>query len=374
MSVDLWIHGISSSDPKGSLGHLQDLGFSAVVLGADKDNIKASKELGLRTYVCTGTFSRAGDFKGEEYLSVDVEGKPREWFGSTCPNVDGVRKSNLAQIERALSETEADGLLLDGCRFASPASGLESFFTCFCHRCQAKATDLGYNFSRMKRHMTRVYRALADGRLAGRSVGVEASSLISTFSRLPGVADWLSFRRDCVLEHFSDVSDLVHGMGAKMGAYIFTPSLSPLVGQDYDGLAGLLDIASPMIYRNYPDDPGPACLNKETASLIRFLIRGGIPQEESVRAVNSFLGLREAERSLEDVDQGLTVESIELELKRSLDLLGRVPELAPILYLGDERVESSVKAAEDLGLQAVNFFVYKDEWQGTLERIAQRVD
>lgn len=371
MALELWMHGISAEDPQACMERLHDLGFSAVVLGADQRQLAAAKDLGLGAYACTGTFSRSKEFQDESYLAVDVEGSPREWFGSTCPNREAVREANLSQLEDVLSKTGADGVLLDGCRFASPASGLEAFFTCFCPTCEKKARAMGYDFARMRKQIKTIYRMLADGRLAKRPVDMNPFLLLSSISIFPGLGDWISFRTECIVEHFSKASELVRGMGAKMGAYIFTPCLSPLVGQRYSSLAGLLDIASPMIYRNYPEGEGPACLNKEAATLARFLRRGGLKDSKAVETVNQFLGLCEEEKAISDIDREISVESIERELTRTVQYLGGRPKLVPILYLGDELVENSVQAAASAGLDGVNFFVYKDEWSGVVERISQ---
>ncbi len=371
MTLELWMHGISSEDPEACLGHLADLGFSAVVLGSNKEQIAASKAVGLDTYACTGTFGRSKEFQDEGHLALDVEGTPREWFGSTCPNEKGVRRANLANVERVMGETEADGLLLDGCRFGSPASGLGAFFTCFCHRCQSKAGELGYDFQRMKKHARQVYRTLVDGRLGRQAPDMNPFSLMSMIASLPGIADWMSFRAECIIEHWTNVSELVRGSGAKMGGYIFTPCLSGLVGQRYPSLVGLLDIASPMIYRNYPDDPGPACINKEAGMLCSYLQRGGLDDGDAARVVTAFLGMSEEGKTCSEIDHEVTLESIELELRRTSEFLKGGPKLVPILYLGDEQVESSIQAAESIGLDGVNFFVYKDEWKGMVERIAQ---
>ena len=352
---------------------MKALGFSTVVLGGNKEQLALSKSMGFKTYAFTGTFSRSKDFQDEGYLAVDVEGTPREWFGSTCPNERGVRRANLRLIEGILSDTEAEGIMLDGCRFASPASGLGPFFTCFCKRCESRARELGYDFKRMKMHATQVYRTLADGRLGKEAPDLTPYSLLSSISGFPGIADWLSFRATCVIEHFKDVSELVRGMGAEMGAYIFTPSLSVLVGQRYSALNGLLDVASPMIYRNYPDDPGPACINKESATLARFLQRGGLNDADATATIADFLGLSEDGRSISDIDEGTTTESIRMELQRSKEGLRGVSKVAPILYLGDEQVITSVRDAEEMGLDGVNFFLYKDEWVDSMELIAKQM-
>ncbi len=367
------MHGISSQEPQHSMERLLDLGFSAVVLGANKEQLAAAKALGLGSYVCTGTFSRSREFQDESFLAVDVEGTPREWFGSTCPNREPVRRANLALVEKALTETEAEGIMLDGCRFGSPASGLDAFFTCFCSTCERKAREKGYDFQRMRKHARQLYRSLVDGHLDRTLTGLEPFSLLQSLARLPGIVDWMSFRAECTIEHFSHVSDLARGLGAKMGAYIFTPCLSPLVGQRYTDLVRLLDIASPMIYRNYPDDPGPACINKEAASIASFLRRGGLKDATAVETVVGFLALAEEEKSVSDLDREVSLESVELELKRTHRFLKGGPKLVPILYLGDELVENSIQSASSVGMDGVNFFVYKDEWSGFVERISQCV-
>jgi hypothetical protein len=373
MSLELWMHGISPTDPQGSLERMRDLGFTTVVLGGNKEQLALAKSLGFNTYACTGTFSRSKDFQDEGYLAVDVEGTPREWFGSTCPNEKAVRRANLSTIEGILSDTEAEGLMLDGCRFASPASGLGAFFTCFCHRCQARANELGYDFKRMKMHATQVYRTLADGRLGKEAPDLTPFAFLSSITGFPGIADWLSFRATCAIEHFSNVSDLVRGMGAKMGAYIFTPSLSVLVGQRYSSLTSLFDMASPMIYRNYPDTPGPACINKESAQLARFLQRGGLDDASAASTIAGFLGMSEEGRSISEIDQGTSTETIRRELLRAKDNLRGVSKIVPILYLGDEQVITSVNDAADIGLDGVDFFLYKDEWVDAIELISKQV-
>ncbi len=369
--MELWMHGISSEDPQACLEWLAELGFSTVVLGGNKEQLASAKSLGMGAYACTGTFSRSKDFQGEQYLAVDVEGTPREWFGSTCPNEKGVRQLNLSNIEQVMSQTEADGLLLDGCRFASPASGMGAFFTCFCSRCRARALEMGYDFDRMKKHARMVYRALADGRVGKKAPDMCPFSLLSLAASFPGIADWMSFRATCIIEHWTDVSELVRGMGGKMGGYIFTPCLSVLVGQRYRSLVKLLDVASPMIYRNFPEDPGPACINKEAAMLSRFIQRGGFGEAQAAKTVDAFLGLAEEGRSIEEIDEGVTPQSVDLELKRTAEMLSGGPRLVPILYLADEQVETSMKTADQIGLDGVNFFVFKDEWKEIVERVSQ---
>ncbi len=365
------MHGISSKDPQRSVRLLRDLGFSVVVLGSERIQHELAREVGLRRYVSTGTFSRSSEFSDERFLAVDIEGTPREWFGSTCPSRREVRNKNISAIESALSQTEAEGLMLDGCRFASPASGLEAFFTCFCHACEEKAKSMGYNFDRMRRDVRKLYRSIVDGRLFT-LFHKEPFEIVNMFASLPGISDWLSFRADSTVEHFENVADVVKQMGAKMGAYVFTPSLSGLVGQSYERLRRLLDVASPMIYRNYPDDPGPACLNKEAAALARFALRGGFKENEAASIVTWFLGMPQMD-IIEKIDQAIPKEVVAAESNRSVKLMSTGPDVVPIIYLGDEEVAATASLVSRTGVQGINFFTYRDELEPAIEMVSKQL-
>ncbi len=369
--VELWMHGISSKDPQGSVRMLKDLGFSVMVLGSARDQHEMARDVGLDTYVCTGTFSRSGEFSDESFLAVDIEGVPREWFGSTCPNRKEVREKNISTVESALSETEAKGLMLDGCRFASPASGLGAFFTCFCHVCEQKAKEMGYDFGRMKRDVRTLYKSIVDRRLS-QTLQREPFEVANLLTSLPGVCDWLSFRADCTIEHFENVTDVVKEMGAEMGAYIFTPCLSGLVGQRYSRLRRLLDVVSPMIYRNYPDDPGPACLNKEAAALARYISQGGFEESEAASMVTWFLGLPE-QRSIDEIDAAVPEEAVALEADRAARMFSGGPSVLPIIYLGDEKVASTALAVSRTPVDGVNFFTYRDGLEPAIELVSKRL-
>jgi len=56
------------------------------------------------------------------------------------------------------------------------------------------------------------------------------------------------------------------------------------------------------------------------------------------------------------------------EVARARTLLGPDKDLVPILYLGDDRIEASMRAALDNGADGLSFFVYKPELQGKIER------
>ena len=108
--------------------------------------------------------------------------------------------------------------------------------------------------------------------------------------------------------------------------------------------------------------------------LCRFLQRGGLGESESVATVNTFLGLSEKDRLPSEIEKGVTLESINIELQRASDLLAGGPKLVPILYLADEEVLNSIQTADTIGIDGVNFFGYKNKRGGLVERVAQFIN
>ena len=342
------MHGLGD-DPGRNAKKLRRLGFSAVV--GNTENIGAALENGLDCYLCAGAYGYSGEFKNENYLSIDVNGDRRLWFGSTCPTNFGVREKNIETIKSMARTPGIKGVLIDGARFSSPASAdnIESFFTCFCGGCMKKADSMGYDALRMRESARELYLLIKG---AGRPAGFIEN-------RLPGLIDWFSFRRRATEEHLTDFAETIKTANAelKAGIYIFTPSLSFLVGQNYSGLANVLDFFSPMIYRKYNAPEGPACLNHEMAAI--FSSVNGIFSDE--RRTESFLsslfGFSVTPRALAD---GFPPGVIYSEIKKAISLAGG-KKVAPIIQLDDEFLDESIAACENAGADTVNFFLYDDK-------------
>jgi hypothetical protein len=169
----------------------------------------------------------------------------------------------------------------------------------------------------------------------------------------------------CSTEHFRDLEKIIHGAGLKMGVYIFTPSLSPLVGQSYIDLAEFMDVFAPMIYRNYPDSRGEACLNWELTMIPEELGLSGTPEEGAVMSlVLHFTGLTDVapERTIAALREDLPPEAVGHQTRLARSLIGD-KTLAPIIYIDDPQMARTAKEVKDNGANGVNFFVYKDAWQ-----------
>ena len=349
--MNLWMHGCGKEPQKG-VELLKQLGFRTVVSGPDDaDIIQAA---GMDAYICSGAY-RGPDFRDESYLAEDVYGTKRTWFASTCPTRPEVRAYNLERIRQMASQPGIKGILIDGARFASPSSGetTDAFFTCFCPECMKKARSMGFDDKAMHRAATALY-----DRLHGEKVDIRP--------HLTGLAEWFSFRRAATTEHLLNFVTTVKSVNPdlKAGIYIFAPSLSDLVGQHYRDLIGKMDIVAPMLYRCYSDPNGPACLNVEIADMLRML--EGDPQltaEERMALLQGLCGTLNlgGYQTPAELQAGFPPESLRSETAKAR-LMSPGSYLAPIIQLDDPELDAAIEETVAGGADAVNFFVYQQEW------------
>jgi hypothetical protein len=353
--MQYWMFGAGSNIPK-SLALLKDLGFQAVV-GNNPALIEEAGRLGLAVYMCSGAYGASAPFDGEEYLARDINGNPQLWFGSTCPNQPEVRRNNLIQIAEMAGTDGIQGVFIDGARFASPASSpiADAFYTCFCPVCEEKAKRLGFDFARMRAAV----RAFYDN--------TPAQGLSLILDHLAGLADWLAFRRVCTSEHLQNFARTVKEVNPSLetGIFLFTPSLAPLVGQHYGDLRGYIDIFSPMIYRHYQAQQGPACLNFEVSVLADELSKRLLPFERVQSLLRALTGLDMT--GFDDPDsireRGFAPSAVASETRKARQLIDDAGRLIPIIQLVDERLDESIQQAASGGADGVNFFVYQDDTQ-----------
>ena len=347
-----WMHGVGNDIPS-SIRLLKNLGFEAVV-GNDQVMIDEANAVGLDVYLCSGAFGAHGKFSDPKYLAQDINGKPQLWFNSTCPNDPEVRQHNLENIVLMTRTKGIKGILIDGARFASPASSTDpdAFYTCFCSTCEKKACDLGFNFKHMKKAVEALYQRINHDR------SIDLSDYIK------GLVDWLAFRRVCTTEHLINFSKTVKNQnpGLLTGIYIFSPSIAPLVGQNYHDLQKHMDIFSPMIYRHYKAKEGPACLNFELSVIAQELGKSLLPMDRAISLISSITGIEITEiSSPDDILNGLSPKSIGNETQKAKAAISDNDQLVPIIQLDDERLAESIAEAEKAGADCINFFVYNDK-------------
>ena len=361
-----WMHGFGGDDPKATAEALKDAGFDIVVAGGPA--VEAVKAAGMDPWLCGGAFGLGSHKDDDSCKAVDITGKPQIWFGSGCPNNSALREGNLESYRKMAATEGIKGILVDGCRFASPASGLGPFLTCFCDACRDKAGRLGFDFEEMKRDVEALHAMLiakGEGSGCGAAWIETPAGVVEWLTRYPGVLEWLRFRRTCVTEHFRAISEIIHGAGLRMGVYIFTPSLAPLVGQSYVDLREFMDVFAPMIYRNYPKRPGEACVNWELTIIPEELELSGAAETKAMGLILAWAGLSQVvkDRTIEAIRTELPPEAVGQQTALARAKLGEDKELAPIIYIDDPLIERTARLVRESGANGVNFFVFKKNWR-----------
>jgi hypothetical protein len=189
-----------------------------------------------------------------------------ENFLFSCPNAAGNLDSVFQTYQSLLSSLDVEGVMLDRIRFPSPAAGWESLFCCFCESCRAgfqRFAGLSLDMIRPRAgaFMTRIRER---GPAALRAVW-KAPGLLWKAAGLEKLA---AFRAWSVAGAVRRFSAHARAQGLEVGLDLFSPSLAPLVGQDYETLSSLCDWIKPMTYCRAV---GPAGLPLEIASLWKAL-------------------------------------------------------------------------------------------------------
>ena len=347
--MKLWMY-VPGALSAGELAALKEVGITGIM--GPKEAAAPALAQGLEVLLCGGAFP-AGGYEGEDHLALDVRGERQVWFYSGCPNHGPTRQANLAMYRKLASTPGVLGLVIDGARFASPASSLEpeAFFTCFCPRCLAKMGQLGFDPERVQAGVSALYAWLREGGPRPRDWA--------------GVADWLAFRRICAGEHLKNFANLAHRAGLLAGAFFFSPGLAGLVGQSYRDMAHTLDMISPMLYPAYPQregDPGTACLNWELYALGR-LLAGAVGEEAARRELCRMMGYELP--PLEELKRAAPRGLIAKEAARAKQE-GGPARILPILQLDDPGLPESMAQALAGGAEDLAFFAYRAKLLGPL--------
>jgi len=370
---------LPSKDYETILDELRSLGFSDIVIGTQNtEQVKAIKDRGLKVHAVIVAFRLYNNLKRPEYLAEDPLGRKHVWFNSGCPNNPTIRSKCLEIVEEWITKYEVDGIILDGIRFASPGSGLDVFATCFCKHCEAKAKENGFNFNKMKRALLELLKLTRTApRLLYESMMGHYVNLFHLLISYDGLLDWIEFRSECIAEHIRDVRNLVKSVSSsiELGAYVFTPSLAPLVGQCYYKISEYLDLVKPMIYRI---GRGVACFNYELYIIIKDLLRWNPELKEAdvmsfIYNVFSLSG--ELPSKLDDLlEHGLPYEVLERETLMARALIPSSGTLHPIIMLRDKGVERATELMLKAKVDGIDFFMFKEELRDNIRKAVRVVN
>lgn len=338
--------GMFYTEPVGGLtkdmAWLAEQGWDVVVGGDDPALQSAAREHGMTPWSCLGAFTPPDD--DPALLCVDINGQRQRWFGSGCPNHPVIRASSRERHRRAAAREQVAGVMLDGIRFASPASGLAAFCTCFCEHCARAASQLGLDFSRMRRDVTTLHHHLASGL---------PPALLDCLRQWPGLSDWLLFRQQTITACARELADVVHIEGKQIGAYLFSPCLAPLVGQEYASLAPALDVIAPMLYRNVNEPNCIAPINTELHVIASWASPTADPSWVLALAGLPSTGIA----GLDDLlTRGVSPEAVRVETARARALIGPDILLSPILWWDDHEAKQTADGAMRSGADGIQVF------------------
>lgn len=346
-----FIYGYDGKNPAACAEMLKEKGIGAVVAGSfDEAAATAFRAAGMDMYLCFGAHGIGGKKEGEYRLARDYANREKKWFSSACPNDISLARERM---ENALSAAEKipdlRGVFVDGARFSSFASaeGMDAFFTCFCPACMEKMQEMGMDGEKIRAAVRRL-----------------SEDEILDLADIPLLRAWLSFRETCVKQYMDAFSAAVHEKNPRWqaGAFVFAPSLGVFVGQTENACAHL-DIISPMLYRAYPHEQGPACMNHEWGACYALLRK----KADAFRKLGP--GLHEemlAGERKNILHGGFLPSAVGDEIAFASQRIRPGQILAPIIQIEDERLAETARICLENGADQTGYFCFSQgKWKNT---------
>lgn len=313
--------------------------IEAVTAPYDPLAARIATENGMAFYACTA----AMEGNGPKDCCIDAWGAAVD---SPCPNAPGLLAKNVQRIVSLATADHVKGVTLDYCRYPSPAaaSACAGMTVCFCSACCAKMEQEGMDVEAMRRAV-------------GKWPAWEETDL-------PLLRRFLRFRAKSVTAYVKALYDGVKAADREkeLGAYVFAPSLAPLVGQSYASLAGCTDFLSPMLYRYYRHPVGIACLDHELGALQKMREElTELQQSKAARTLCALTGIDGIPSEKELKEKGLPMKMLWKELMEARrQTEGRV--LIPIILLEDPRFLEVSDAVRIFDTDGVDFFLFAREY------------
>lgn len=335
-----FVFGMDTQHPAECARQLREHGFDAVVMGGASPEVAAALEAEeIELYLSYGAY---GVPKDSPDLAQDAFGYSRRWFNSGCPNdLTNAQRHLDAVLEKAAKLPTVRGILVDGARFASFASveGIESFFTCFCPHCMQAMKKMGLDAEAIRETVGRLMRT--------RKAEDRDAQMLQ---------QWLLFREKTVQQYMDTFAQRVHALRSHLlaGAFIFAPSLGAFVGQTAKACRSL-DVVSHMLYRDFHQEFGVACLGHEWAAL-----NEGFGQETDalIRAAapESPFFVHKTPRDL--LESGLEPEWVGREVAYGRQTCLPKQLLWPIIQIDDDRIHETARQARINGADGIGLFAY----------------
>jgi len=322
-----------------------------------------------------------------QYAAQDVSGARHENF--LCPNRAEVRDYLRNLMQDMCARYEVDAIELDYVRYKRNREGSElpvlllAGKYCYCEACRAKAEASGLDWKEV----------ISSARLASeaaekvdldefRKIGElyrNALDIVRFYVMYPALAKWLRFRVDTISSFVAEIKDELKSAGRtiELSADLFYPTLSWIVGQDYEQLSGHLDSAKPMIYS--------AAMGGWETGYLRSLYKGlgGGSEGELIEFLDNVQGFSSGASSFAELEvEGAHDQYVLHETRKARLLLGDRTRLYTGLSSGwvpgvrfstPVRVKYDIDSAVKAGSDGLWFFSYGSTSEEIFETIKNSV-
>lgn len=195
------------------------------------------------------------DFEGNIVEPVSRHGSG--WAWSWCPSNRKLRTYNEELLKDLTRRYEVDGFTMTHQRYSPIGHNLFNLFGCGCRECERAASELGYDFRRMRAGMVRLLNLMKnlDARKLARlrDLDLGFTDLMYYLEADSSLVDWLNFRCDLIGTGMQRYHDAVKSVreDATIGTDTFFPTFSTISGHKYRMLEKCSDFLSPLLSHVY---------------------------------------------------------------------------------------------------------------------------
>ena len=329
------------------------LNLSSLMLWANNDYrlyenfIRICKEFEIESYLWVPILSDIPDYKiSEEQLTLNYDGscgygetglwrnphQEKENFLFICPNNESAINSLFKLFKKTVDNFDFDGVFLDRIRYSSGTNGIESLFSCFCEYCKRK---FYYKYNLPLNEYIKKFEGLLDNFKKITNEDIKKWPSFEYIWELFGIKKFMDFKNFNVYDIVKKFSDYARYKSKKIGADLYSLSLSKIVSQDYKMLQNCCDWIKPMMYCHAI---GPAGIPLEIFCLINAfkIINNNLDEKNLLKLFENFIGIELPESLNILLEEGIPEEFLSVEIKKieNLGLSGKLK-----IYPGFETVK-----------------------------------
>jgi len=239
--------------PAGKEDHLNDL-------------IREAHRRDVEVWICISCYAEMDsgpnhpdlafrDFEGKIIGPVSRHGSG--WAWSWCPSNRKLRNYNEELLKDLTRRYEIDGFTMTHQRYSPIGHNLFNLFGCGCSECERAASELGYDFEKMRAGMTKILNLMKTVDIRKltrlRDLDLGFTDLLYYLGADASLVDWLNFRCDLIAAGMQRYHDAVKSVreGVTMGTDTFFPTFSMISGHRYGALEKCSDFLSPLLSHVY---------------------------------------------------------------------------------------------------------------------------